>query len=606
MKVQKTLLKRMLLCLSSLLCLVFLSGCSKEYITKERFMELTNDAYGIESSETYSNDYIKKEEVIRILEDYSQSVIESSDLSTYLTEKQATDLIDQSVVNYLNDKCEDIEQVELKDTIDLTDHYTWIDKDTVEIIDLDLQLDDVVMIEGIGYRVSGINGKMVTITQANLEDLVEEIEIDKEIEVDLDEIELEEGVSIASSSYPMKSSNPNITLEVNFTKGNIEISSDFGKLLGLDSTIKVGKETEIIHTQEFDKLSIIPDPKIFSKAVLENKSDEVELSYNKYSKGYKITGEITLSNISIHPKIKIEKGSIEQLSLSVSYECDSKLKYKGTISQDLKLGSIHVPIGSAGVEVEVGIYLNISANGEVEITLKHASTTKVDYQNGILKKVNAQSTDLIANGAIKLLGGPEFDFLLKVAGIRITNLELLTQAELKCDAKLSIHKSEDDCSNIDQVYLKYGVNGYAPIITLKFGSQKSLAKSLGITFEGKILNDKNTHCFPIYNNEILIYEYIVEKEEKDLSNGCLNISDYYLNLSINESYTLEITSLPSGYFPGNLVYEYNENMISLHDLTITALSPGISTLTISTSDHLYEVTCTIVVPVLESEEFTGL
>ena len=77
----------------------------------------------------------------------------------------------------------------------------------------------------------------------------------------------------------------------------------------------------------------------------------------------------------------------------------------------------------------------------------------------------------------------------------------------------------------------------------------------------------------------------------------IDIDTYFINLLVNETGSIKVIKLPSGYSTSDVVYSSNPSGILSVDQSgnIKAISPGQTEITVATKDGKHHIKCAIVV-----------
>ena len=204
---------------------------------------------------------------------------------------------------------------------------------------------------------------------------------------------------------------------------------------------------------------------------------------NKFSAGYKITGNITVSSIDVTPKIEFNKFwgvpyGVKSASVTVNSNITSTLTLTGNLSNELFIATAPVPIGPTGLTVSVDLYLYANASGMLEVRAALSPTAKVEYVNGGFKQSASCTAETHAELAIEINFGANVKVALKALGMTVVDAGIKAGASVTAGAYVggSCTVSEENgmVKTVYQQAMNVEADLYYPIISV---SVSGLGKS---------------------------------------------------------------------------------------------------------------------------------
>ncbi len=528
-----------------------------------------------------------------------------------LTKQKALELLGWSTTLYLTVEEEEVENVVIKDSVinltQNTNEITSLDGSqyilTTDMTE-DVVVGDVVIFPademnpfGVARKITSVStdatGNLVVETEEPaIEEICDELEINTTVVPDIEDVILADGVTLNSGVTPLSTNGADYQMDnlvsktstynalnvaddmngldfsvnVNFTKGTINVSKAWDSLLGIGESVKVGGEGAYSIKsginpeagQWFEKVSTIPDKTLFGKDPYDN-TDAIE-SYkagnitldelkeklnltadqhetnvasmtNTFSGGYEITGSINVKNLYVKPELKLKKNligipnGIERYSIVVNYDIDASLSMSGKIEDELVVTTVPVPIGATGVSINVDIVIFAELNGELSVKANISNTTKTEFDNGLTKKTSNQSASLSAQASLQLDMGPGVKATICFLGAKIVDAKVTCAIRFKVEPSVTystnyVDSGGDTITINRETKFEIGVNGYVPIIKLSVGTKGTLANKLSLSFSWELVGEKKAYKIPIYNDSIVIWseEQVIEKvkEEEEL------------------------------------------------------------------------------------------
>lgn len=512
---------------------------------------------------------------------------------------------------------------------------------------------------GVAYKVVSIeevNGEIVIITEEpSLGDLFDELHINTTVSATADNIIWEPGVSATSlSAHSNSPGEYQITLlgyqgtpyqAMPLSSTSFSKSFSFGggatKTWKNKNSSKVatGEGSQALEDSNFvyDKE---PDISDFNGGTDSWKKNlEVE---NKFSAGYKISGNISINSITVTPKVEFNKvkifgyetdlndlSSLKEASIKLNSDITANLNLEGNLSEELKIATIPIPV-YAGISIKVELYLCADASGSLKITAKLSNEAKAAYMGGRGLEHYAKSTPSIdAQVAIELDFGAKLTVALRALGVDVMDASAKVGGQLDASAHVSGScEVGEENGKIKTVYsesLNIQADLYAPIITLSAGSKGTLLGDLlGLSKTWNVKTKDNTNHWELLHYEWTFWEetVITDKEGEVESTEIVDNSDvvgatdmnrldlmtYVLNLYWNESKQLELDLHGAPTAPA-VTWTSSDPSIARVDQNgvVTPVSEGSTIIIVSLqSDPAVQVRCAVNVGVLGEENWEFL
>lgn len=402
---------------------------------------------------------------------------------------------------------------------------------------------------GVAHKIVSISGGDGTVfvgTEApTLEELYDELDVDMTVEANPDNIIWATGftggpASSTGMSYndggsyrldllavnngpcqivPLDSRSYTTKAHADFEFGNGKFEKSYPPKKN-SSNLGVGKGAQALNESNFsyNKTPSIEDFKGKTDSWTENLKVE-----NKFSGGYKISGYIDINAITVRTTVdykrtkwlKIPYG-VENASIEVSSDITSYLKLEGNLKEELKVGSVPIPIAATGLSVSVDLYIYVTADGTLEVKATAGSSAKVEYAGGKLRQAGESHMEASVDAALEINFGANVSATLDALGIiKIVDAGVKVGGNLSASAHIggSCKVSEDNgVSKITyQESLSIKADLYVPIVKIYAGgSKKTLIGSLGIGGEYTVLDKSNgAACINIIDEEWVFWEETV-------------------------------------------------------------------------------------------------
>ncbi len=450
--------------------------------------------------------------------------------------------------------------------------------------------------------------------------------------------------------------------------GKVSSDVNLGKIFGVEEDIEVGGEmgfsTKSLVPPStagklFDINSTIPDKSLFGKDPYDNtdaieayKAGNISLDElknqldltenqteknaktmtNKFSGSYKITGNVSITNLYVTPVIKLKKTlgiptGIETLSVEVNYDVNSSLTVSGIFKEELCVCTCPIPV-VGGVSIALKFILFADLNGNITVSAVIGNNAKFEYSGGQTKKSATNTQSVTASISAVLDVGPAFGIDIQFLGLTIVDIKLSAAVRFKTGANvkyMTTYSLSDDSITINRK-TEYGFTGdlYVPIIKLSIGQKKSFANTLKLSFSWTLVGENKAYHKELFNMEDIIWEETQviklrpeEEEESTTENleedleykrvtDYLKLDGYFVSISEGESFKINIANLPEGYSAADLVWSSDNGFVaSVSDGVVTGESNGSAVISVMTSDGIFKCYCSVTVAG-ESVEFTPL
>lgn len=485
---------------------------------------------------------------------------------------------------------------------------------------------------GVAYKISNIytKGNIVTLDTVipELGDLYNELSINTTVSANPADIIWADGVS----AVPVVSGTPGeFQITLLSTSHNVVPTSDL-----LNESFSFGNGAEKIWTsknssslgttlgaQALESSNFVYDdsPSIedFGGSTDSwSKSLRVE---NKFSSGYKITGNITISNISVSPQIEYNKiwdipYGIKTACITVNSNITSTLALTGNMSNELMIGMVPIPIGTTGLTTSVYLYLYVDASGMLEVRAALSPSAKVEYISGGFKQSADCATDAHAELAIEVDFGANLKVALQAFGMTILDTGIKAGASVAADAYVNGSCTIGEENGIDKLVYQQSMNLeadlYYPIISI---SVSGLGKSKSWDITGK----DNSQHLELVRESWVFWEETVLTQDNTIVNDQVEEGDEALAGATNEAkldldvYMITLTDSPRKLAiiqgSGDVLWSTDNPETAVVDSNgmVTPLSNGTAVITATlANDPSVYVKCVVYVQVQEEHDWEFL
>lgn len=240
------------------------------------------------------------------------------------------------------------------------------------------------------------------------------------------------------------------------------------------------------------------------------------LTENKFSAGYKITGKLTIQDISATPDVKFFVPPIpESTSITINADMSAQLTLEGTLNERLKIASIPLTGAPGGLTVNVDIYLYVDAYGAIRAGAELHYNTKVEWETlaGLRKEQSSSMKTSLEIEADIGFGG-DVAAVIYGFGVNIFDAGAKVGGEISAQAKV-VGSCEETVADglttlLYQESMKVDATLYAPIVTLYAGSEDCLVGEGG---SWELLTKENTWSRPLLDKEWVFWKKTLHFDE---------------------------------------------------------------------------------------------
>lgn len=373
---------------------------------------------------------------------------------------------------------------------------------------------------GIAHKITAVHpgGNHVTldVEQPALSDLYEKLDVRTTLHADLNNIIWAQGVSAtgAEGEYTLcllgntQDSEPFFEKEFTFQQGKHE--RDWTKS---NSYAGSGADASAFYDSNF-VYTDTPSLEDFNDktAPWEKKL----LTENKFSAGYKITGKLTIQNISATPDVQFFVPLIpESASIALNADMSAHLTLEGTLNERLKIASVPL-VGPKGLSVNVDIYLYVDAYGAIQAGAELLYNTKVEWAAlaGLRKEQSSSMKTSLEIEADIGFGG-DVAAVIYALGVNIFDAGAKVGGEITAQAKVVGSCEETVADGLTTLLykesMKVDATLYAPIVTLYAGSEDCLVGEGG---SWELLTKENTWSLPLLDKEWVFWRKALHFDEE--------------------------------------------------------------------------------------------
>lgn len=341
-----------------------------------------------------------------------------------------------------------------------------------------------------------------------------------------------------------------------------------------------------------------------------------------------VFGDVTIKDIVINTDFDIW-GNFVITSADVSI--DSTLEFsggvKGEVSKTIPLTVI--PLSIAGVATaNFNVSVKVGAEGEVSLEFSVDTTQGVEYKAFKLPKIYKNVSnpklelEITAKGYIR----PQCVADILVGPFSVIDFKIYSGFEAKAETKIGKDTGILRCADI---------YAYVPLVIGIDPEKDSALGKLGASVSWSIWGSKDSPIRETWHVEKLkiVPECTFTEEEEDkpiepeevfdnmediidtelleysISSGRgLNISTFSVSIDVGKNDRIGIISIPDGYTVEDIIFKSsNPECVQVDNQgNITAISQGVVTIWISTSDGEYSMACTVTSWDSLAVEFTPL
>ncbi len=463
--------------------------------------------------------------------------------------------------------------------------------------------------DGIYKKIKAINEDGYTLEDASFEEVMSEFNIEDSFEIDFEDSYDISGEVYDETSYVNNDRNLLSSKTKSFNSNGYRVSYNF-KSSGINARISKNVDG---YNMFFD----ISISNIRPTYKWDYKDGKLNDAYFKVD--YKTVEEIGVSigrykNYYLDFK-DVDSSSFINLANSVIKKKDDE------VAAVIKICEIKTPIPSMpSLYFNIELLAKVYISGKVEIVLSNKHTNGFEIKNGNLRLINDTTRDIdfkIGASAKTTLG---INFNLEAIKFRLMDIE--ADAGIRASVSTTIHLYDKDGNKQSRTFdLAYStVDELAKenddvkvcgdislhwLFEIRFNTSKTLLYKFGLWHKEEILDDDAQ----VFGNKTHIENFVLVDKctrkdkykksdvvEQEYSVDKILLYKYSKVINLNEEYSIEIKSLPSGYSTNDLVYtSLDESVASVNNGIVKALKRGSCEIKISTSDNLYSASINILV-----------
>ncbi len=342
------------------------------------------------------------------------------------------------------------------------------------------------------------------------------------------------------------------------------------------------------------------------KLNIEANGNGIFSEYNDSEKSLKLTGTVALNDIKIVSDIDWHVIGNKKIKVNAYYQRDFTLNLTG--SYEGEFGVAVIPFTTPfGVVIDLKFVLTYKLDGSVEINLSYQDSLSVGTKDfKALKPAfqqikNEFSVDVEGTFSI----GPKAEFEVALAGIKLidfgfeVDLVIDMDISIEWDAEPTVDEAAQQfvIDNIWRAKMKCGIKGK---IIISYGHANNLAHRFKLSGEFQLGDDAEL----IPEKEIVLKEWNhsqkrinikVEQPSTTSASGSMDLSDYFVNIALDESKVLSVTQIPDGYSASDVEWSSSDEQIATVNSsgTVNAKAEGTCVVTAKTKDGKYKSDCTI-------------
>ena len=343
---------------------------------------------------------------------------------------------------------------------------------------------------------------------------------------------------------------------------------------------------------------------------------------NKFSAGYKISGNITVSSIDVSPQIEFKKVwgipyGVKSASVTVKSSITSTLTITGNLSNELLIGTVPIPIGPTGLTISVDLYLYVNASGMLEVRAALSPTAKVEYAGGGFKQSASCTADTHAELAIQVDFGANLKVALRALGLTVVDAGVEAGATVTAGAYVggscTVGEENSTVKTVYQQSMNLEADIYYPIVSIS-------VSGLGKSKSWDIISKDSAQHLELVREEWVFWEETVltendevvssETEEGDealagASDGeKLDLDVYMITLTDDTARRLTVTQ-----GSGDVLWSSDNPVAAVVDSSglVTPLGNGTAVITATlASDPSVYVKCVVYVQIQEEHDWEFL
>ena len=495
---------------------------------------------------------------------------------------------------------------------------------------------------GVAYKVAEIreeaDGTLTIVTESpTLEDLFDELDVHMTVEADPSMIiwdpafvggasPVADGqpgsytvtfLSAGPQAEPLKTWSDSFSKDFSLGSGNFEKnwSSKNSSALGGGPGAQALENSNFV----YDKTPSIEDFGGSTDSWKKNLTVE-----NKFSGGYKITGNISINSLTVSADVQYKKFlkipyGIENASVQVSSDLKASLKLEGNLHEELRIAIVPIPIAATGLSVSVELFLYVDASGQLQVRAGLGANAKVEYQDGRLRRTASSNAHAETEAAIEMDFGAKLRATLDALSVvKIMDADVSVGGNLTASAYIGGNCEVTEEDGQSQITYKESMNIqadlYLPIIKITCGGSGTLIEAIGLSGNWTVISKDKAAHFELLNYSWVFWEETVtidkdgnvidsetssagENEDIGASDDTqLDLKSYTVTLR-GDSVQLEL-DLPAGTAVPDVVWTSDNPSVATVDASgiVSPVSTGTATITVSLrSDPNVYVKCAVYV-----------
>lgn len=343
---------------------------------------------------------------------------------------------------------------------------------------------------------------------------------------------------------------------------------------------------------------------------------------NKFTAGYNISGNITVSRIDVSPKIEFKKTwgipyGVKSASVTVKSNITSTLTITGNLSNELLIGTVPIPIGPTGLTVSVELYLYANASGMLEVRAALSPTAKVEYAGGSFKQSASCTAEPHAELAIEVDFGASLQTALRALGMTVVDAGIQAGATVTAGAYVggncTVGEENGMVKSVYQQFMNLEADLYYPIISVS-------VSGLGKNKSWDIISKDGAQHLELVREEWIFWEETVLTEDDEVVSSKVEEGDEALAGASDEAkldldvYMITFTDdttrqLTVTQGNGEVLWSSDNPVTAVVDSNgiVTPLGTGTAVITATlASDPSVNVKCVVYVQLQENHDWEFL
>lgn len=425
-------------------------------------------------------------------------------------------------------------------------------------------------------RVNSVSDNEFTYEQVGMEEIYQEVQVSGTYEATVFNIEPAEGVTISMGG----ASDSSLLTYADYLPAKQEIQAEYPECLDkTDNVILTGIKKE---------------------------GNNVKLDANL---GDGVTLNVAISNISVSTDVDFGIFSgLKKANVTMTFDDSVKAEYQAEhISKQVPLGTIEMGIGPTPLTAKISLVANLGFDGKVSLSYSSKISLMVNYEKGkgLGKSVSNNNPDCDFHADATITVEPCLKVELCFLGRGLTNVKVISGVVAISNVDIDLLGNEPNCIDVYMyVPLRWAINEDGCVMA----DLSDKLKASGVVWDSKnspvnqrfhwedgqlvetCTRDKEKVETKPVDEDGNPYEEYKIFDFQEIVFGFIKVASQTVYLSEGESMVIGILSIPDGYSAGELLYQSdNSSVCSVSGGTVTAVSPGSTTLKISTPDDKFSV-----------------